>query len=30
VLPAGITAGAHTLTIERGGMTSNRVTLGIR
>ncbi len=30
VLPAGITSGAHTLTIARGGSTSNAVTIAIR
>lgn len=30
VLPAGITSGAHTLTISRGGVTSNTVTIAIR
>lgn len=30
VLPTGITAGTHTLTITRGGVTSNSVTLTVR
>jgi uncharacterized protein (TIGR03437 family) len=29
-LPANIAAGAHTLTLTRGGVTSNSVTLTIR
>ncbi len=29
-LPAGLTAGTHTLTITRGGVTSNSVTIAIR